>query len=110
MIRALFCAALIAGAGVAPAALAEGDVERGRLKAQTCMGCHGAPGLRNAYPGYRVPKLGGQHPEYIVAALQAYRSKLRYHPTMRAQAADLSDEDMTDIAAYFSSLKKIGAE
>ena len=110
MIRALFCAALIAGAGIVPMAMAAGDMEKGRLHAQTCMGCHGAPGMRNAYPGYRVPKLGGQHPEYIVAALQSYRSKLRSHPTMRAQAAGLSDEDMADIAAYFSSLKKIGAE
>jgi cytochrome c553 len=110
MIRALICAALLAGAGIAPAVMAEGDLEKGRLNAQTCMGCHGAPGMRNAYPGYRVPKLGGQHPEYIVAALQAYRSKLRSHPTMRAQAANLSDEDMADIAAYFSSLKKISTQ
>ena len=107
MIRALVSAALFAGWAAAPVAMAEGDVEEGRLKAQTCMGCHGAPGMRNAYPGYRVPKLGGQHHEYIVAALQAYRDELRSHPTMQAQAADLSDQDMENIAAYFSSLKKI---
>ena len=110
MIRALCCAASIALTAAAPAAMAEGDVDNGRLQSQTCMGCHGAPGMRNAYPGYRVPKLGGQHAEYLVAALQAYKNKQRSHPTMQAQAADLSDQDMADIAAYFSSLKKISTE
>ena len=115
MIRALLYTALVFSTGVcsmgySPALLAEGDVEKGRLAAQTCMGCHGAPGMRNAYPGYKVPKLGGQHPEYIVAALQGYRDLLRSHPTMQAQAADLSDEDMEDIAAYFASLKNISTE
>ena len=107
---ALFCAAVFVGSGLAQPAMAEGDVEQGRLTAQTCMGCHGAPGMRNAYPGYRVPKLGGQHAKYIVAALQAYKNNLRSHPTMRAQAADLTDEDMANIAAYFSSLKNIKIE
>ena len=110
MIRALCCAASIAITVAAPSALAEGNVDNGRLQAQTCMGCHGAPGMRNAYPGYRVPKLGGQHAEYIVAALQAYKNQLRSHPTMQAQAADLSDQDMADIAAYFASLKIISTE
>ena len=50
-----------------------------------------------------MPRVGGQHPEYIVAALRAYRSGQRDHPTMRAQAATLSDQDMQDIAAYFAS-------
>lgn len=104
---ALFCAALTVGAATTHPVMAEGDVEQGRLSAQTCMGCHGAPGMRNAYPGYRVPKLGGQHPEYIIAALQAYKKEQRSHPTMRAQAADLTDEDMANIAAYFSSLKDL---
>lgn len=106
----LLCAALLVGLGMTQSATAQGDVEKGRLTAQTCMGCHGAPGMRNAYPGYRVPKLGGQHPGYIVAALQAYKQEQRSHPTMRAQAADLTDEDMANIAAYFSSLKNINTE
>ena len=107
---AMLCAAVSVGIGITQPTMAEGDIEKGRLTAQTCMGCHGAPGMRNAYPGYRVPKLGGQHPGYIVAALQAYKNEQRSHPTMRAQAADLTDEDMADIAAYFSSLKKINPE
>jgi cytochrome c553 len=88
---------------------AAGDAETGKLRAQTCMGCHGAPGMRNAYPGYRVPKLGGQHDFYIVSALKAYKEKTRAHPTMQAQASTLTEQDMENIAAYFSSLADPGA-
>lgn len=87
---------------VAASAHAAGDVEAGRIKANTCMGCHGIPNYNNAYPTYRVPRLGGQHPEYIVAALKEYRSNNRPHPTMRAQASSLSDQDIDDIAAYLA--------
>lgn len=88
---------------IGSAAFAAGDPDAGRAKARACMGCHAIPGYSNAYPGYRVPKLAGQHPEYLVTALKAYKSGLRTHPTMRAQAADLSDSDMANIAAYFSA-------
>lgn len=84
-------------------AVAESDPERGEVLADTCMGCHGIPGYRNAYPSYRVPKLGGQHGEYLVLAMQGYRSGNRHHPTMRAQGASLTEQDMLDIAAYFTS-------
>ena len=50
-----------------------------------------------------MPRVGGQNPEYIVAALKAYKAKERSHPTMQAQAASLSEDDMKNIAAYFSS-------
>jgi len=83
---------------------AAGDIEAGELRAQTCMGCHGAPGMRNAYPAYRVPKLGGQHDFYIISTLESYQAGERAHPTMQAQAAGLSARDMEDIAAYFQSL------
>jgi len=100
----LSAALLLAAASASPLANAAGDVEKGRLSAQTCMGCHGAPGMRNAYPGYRVPKLGGQHALYLQDALKAYRAGTRAHPTMKAQAADLSDDDIANIAAYFNSM------
>ena len=80
-----------------------GDVEKGRIKANTCLGCHAVPSYTNVYPSYRVPRLAGQYAEYIVAALQAYRSGARKHATMQAQAGNLSDEDMADVAAYFAS-------
>jgi cytochrome c553 len=85
--------------------LAQGDAEAGRLKADTCMGCHGIPGYTTVYPTYHVPKLGGQHAESIVAALQAYKAGERDHDTMHAQAETLSSKDMADIAAYFASIK-----
>ncbi len=79
-----------------------GDPVHGKAISYTCLGCHGVPGYRNAYPNYSVPKLEGQHPEYLVIALQAYRAGDRSHITMHAQASSLSDQDMTDIAAYFA--------
>ncbi|MCX7072511.1 MAG: cytochrome c [Gammaproteobacteria bacterium] len=83
-------------------ASAVGDAAAGKVKAYTCYGCHGIVNYTNVYPSYHVPKLGGQHPDYIVAALKAYKSGERRHPTMTAQAANLSDQDMADIAAYLS--------
>lgn len=84
-------------------AFAEGNTEAGMEKANTCMGCHGIPGYSNAYPTYKVPKLGGQPPAYLEAALKAYRSGERPHATMHAQAAGMSDQDIADVAAYLAS-------
>lgn len=89
--------------GAAPAPLQlEADPERGRTLAYTCRGCHGVPGYRNVYPSYHVPKLGGQNADYLEIALQAYRAGSRFHQTMQAQAASLTDQDIVDIAAYFA--------
>ena len=69
-----------------------------------CAGCHGIGGYKTAFPEvYSVPKLGGQHAAYIVKALQAYKSGERSHSTMKAIAADLSDKDMADLAAYYAT-------
>lgn len=81
-------------------ALADGDPDRGRLLGYTCLGCHGIEGYRNAYPSYRVPKLGGQKPAYVEFALKAYRDETRQHHTMQAQSAPLTDRDIADIAAW----------
>ena len=86
-------------------AMAEGDVAAGKVKAETCLGCHGIPGYTNVYPTYHVPKLGGQHAAYIVDALKAYKAGQRDHETMHANAADLSEQDMKDIAAFFESIQ-----
>ena len=69
-----------------------------------CQGCHGIPDWKTAFPElYRVPKLGGQKPAYIVAALKAYKSGERDFATMRAIAADLSDADMEALARYYGA-------
>jgi cytochrome c553 len=82
-----------------------GDAAAGARKAWLCAGCHGIPGWRNAYPAYHVPKLGGQHAQYLIAALKEYKEKQRAHSTMQAIAADLSEQDMADLAAFFSGAK-----
>ncbi len=85
---------------------AAGDAETGKKIAYTCSGCHGIPFYQNTYPNYHVPRLGGQNEAYIIAALKAYRSGERSHPTMQAQAGSLSDQDMADIAAFFANFNK----
>ncbi len=96
-------AAPAAVAAATPAALQPGTAERGREKVQMCQGCHGVPGFRTAFPEvYSVPRLAGQHPEYIVKALQEYKSGERTHPSMNGIAAALSDQDMADVAAYYA--------
>jgi cytochrome c553 len=99
---AALAAAVLALSAFAPeTALADGNSEQGEQLAYTCMGCHGIAGYRNAYPSYRVPKLGGQKADYIETALKAYRDGKRPHPTMQAQGETLSDQDIADLAAYF---------
>ena len=85
----------------APAAF-NGDAKRGQDLAYTCNGCHGVPNYKNVYPTYSVPKLHGQRPEYLVAALKAYKSGERSHGTMHSQASTMSEQDMADIAKFLA--------
>ena len=94
--------ALIALVGSPLSAQAAGDAAAGKVKFDTCMGCHGIPSYTNAYPTYDVPKVGGQPAAYLEAALKAYRSGERPHATMHSQAVSMSDEDIADIAAFLS--------
>lgn len=85
-------------------AYAEGNADAGAKLNSQCEGCHGIEGWRTAFPKvYSVPKIGGQHAGYIVAALKAYQSGGRDHPTMKAIAASLSEQQMADLAAYYSA-------
>jgi cytochrome c553 len=97
-------ALLLTGALAPQSAAAEGDPERGKALSYTCLGCHGIEGYRNAYPSYRVPKLGGQKAAYLAIALRGYRDGTRAHPTMIAQASSLSDQEIDDISAYLASI------
>lgn len=85
-------------------ALAEADIEAGKSIAYSCLGCHGIEGYRNAYPSYRVPKLGGQKATYLAAALNGYKQGTRKHPTMNGQASSLSSQQIEDVSAYFATL------
>jgi cytochrome c553 len=82
-----------------------GDTARGETLSYTCTGCHGVDSAVNAYPSYHVPKLGGQNADYVEVALQGYRAGARAHDTMHAQASQLSDQDIADVAAYFASVE-----
>ncbi|PSJ17853.1 cytochrome C [Nitrosomonas supralitoralis] len=91
---------LLAFTGVSQA---EGDAAAAKDKLSMCEGCHGIPGYRTAFPtAYNVPKLGGQHAEYIVKALEGYKNGTRSHPTMNGLVQTLSQQDFADLAAYYS--------
>jgi cytochrome c553 len=81
---------------------AAGDARRGHALSYTCNGCHGVPNYKNVYPTYSVPKLYGQRPEYLVAALKAYKSGERSHGTMHSQATTMTEQDMKDVAAFLA--------
>jgi cytochrome c553 len=83
------------------------NASAGEKKAAMCIGCHSIPGYQASFPEvHKVPKLAGQSAKYLQAALAAYKSGDRKHPTMRAIAASLSEQDMADVASYYESLPK----
>jgi len=90
----------------AGAMAAEGDAKAAENKNSMCVGCHSIPGYKASFPVvYSVPMIAGQNAKYIESALQAYKKGDRNHPTMRAIAETLSDQDMADLAAYYASKK-----
>ena len=96
--------AIAALAGPASGQVA-GNAAAGHEKARMCIGCHGIAGWRTAYPEvYSVPMIYGQHSAYIIRALQGYKSGERSHPSMRAIAGSLNDQDMADLAAYYGAV------
>ena len=92
-------AALVAGASAS--VLAEGNADAAKEKAtKVCAACHGADGNSTAA---NFPKLAGQHPEYIKKQLHDFKDGKRNDPVMSAQAKTLTDQEIEDLAAYFSS-------
>jgi cytochrome c553 len=78
------------------------DAKAGEKKAAMCIGCHGIKGYQASFPEiHKVPMISGQGAKYIVASLNAYKKGERKHPTMRAIAASLSDQDMADLGAFY---------
>ncbi|WP_313317439.1 cytochrome c [Stenotrophomonas sp.] len=91
-------------AGLPAGRIAAGEhlaAAKGKATGQSCIDCHGADGNNPIDPTY--PKLGGQYGDYLAHALQAYRGGTRDHMLMTPQAKDLSDQDISDLAAYFGS-------
>jgi cytochrome c553 len=82
----------------------KGDAARGATLNASCIGCHGIPGYQSSFPEvHRVPAISGQNAKYIAAALNAYKKGERKHGTMRAIATTLSEQDIADLSAYYST-------
>ncbi len=102
MKRALLIVGAITFLGMSTVGLAKGDAVAGKAKAASCTGCHGANGEGKA-PN---PALAGKTDDQIEHALKDYKSGKRSNGVMKAFASKLSEQDMENIAAYYSSLKK----
>ncbi|ABI56423.1 c-type cytochrome [Alkalilimnicola ehrlichii MLHE-1] len=100
MFRKMIVSVAVGGALLASGAAVAGDPERGEQLATTCFACHGAQG-RNDSPQY--PQLAQQNEEYILIQLQNFQDGSREDPLMSPQAAQLTEQDKKDLAAYFTA-------
>ena len=99
--KKLLTIALALLAGTTPPAIAQ-DAKAGEGKVAMCIGCHAIPGYQASFPEiHKVPMIAGQGAKYIAASLNAYKKGERKHPTMRAIAGSMSEQDMADVAAYY---------
>ena len=95
--------AYISSGNLAQAQDIKGDAANGKAKNAMCIGCHGIVGLQASFPEiHKVPKISGQSGAYIVAALQAYKNGDRKHPPMRGIAKSLTEQDIHDLAAFYT--------
>jgi cytochrome c553 len=98
------CMTLAMWGGAAQAELTP-NLDAAKTKVAMCIGCHGIQGYQASFPEvHKVPMISGQGAKYIISALSAYKKGDRKHPTMRGIADSLSDQDMADVAAYYSTL------
>ena len=92
----------LAATGLSHAQNIQGDAKAGAGKVDMCIGCHGIVGYQASFPEvYKVPKISGQGAKYLSNALTAYRAGERKHPSMRAVADSLTDQDIADVSAYY---------
>lgn len=107
---AFFTAMLGCSVSALAQAAPAGNAAAGEKKVDMCIGCHNIPHYQASFPEiYKVPMIAGQNADYIVAALTEYKKGERKHPTMRAIATSLSEQDMADVAAYYTQLGKADA-
>lgn len=105
IVRSVVAAATFSAAALsAQAQGVTGSAEAGQKKAEMCIGCHGIQGYQNSFPEiHKVPKISGQSDKYIVSALTAYKKGDRKHPSMRGIAGSLTEQDMADLAAFYTA-------
>ena len=96
LIKLVFAVSLFV---VSVGVIAAGNIEAGKEKSASCVACHGKAGI-SASPLY--PIIAGQHEDYLVRVLHAYKSGARTNLMMKGMVGGLSDEDIADLAAYFS--------
>jgi cytochrome c553 len=102
--RLLLTSGLALAGFTAQADEAKGNAAAANAKVWLCVGCHSIPEYRADYPlVYKVPMIGGQNAAYIASSLAAYKKGERKHPTMRAVAGSLSDQDMADLGEYYAA-------
>ena len=102
--RLLLAAGLALAGSAAQAEEVKGNAAAANAKVWLCVGCHSIPEYRADYPlVYKVPMIGGQNAAYIASSLAAYKKGERKHPTMRAIAGSLSDQDMADLGEYYAA-------
>ena len=102
--------ALLVLAGLAHGAVAAdaivGNAKAAESKNAQCIGCHGIAGYKAGYPEvFSVPMIAGQSVKYIENALNEYKKGERKNLSMRGVAMSLSDQDIADLAAYYSQKK-----
>ncbi len=98
--RPLFLIVLLAGLFGAHPVSAAGDAKAGKEASVVCASCHGVDGNKTLDNSY--PKLAGQYADYTIKVLEDYRSGARSNLVMKAQAANLKDEDIRNIAAWYA--------
>ncbi|NMM76625.1 cytochrome c4 [Acidovorax sp. SRB_14] len=99
----IFALAVASVTALSHAQEVKGDAKAGEQKVAMCIGCHGIVGYQSSFPEvYKVPMISGQSANYISAALHAYQKGERRHPTMRAIADSLTEQDIADVAAYYA--------
>jgi cytochrome c553 len=108
LLTSVFAIIVASVTSIAVAQEIKGNPDAGKTKAAMCIGCHGIVGYQASFPEvYKVPMISGQGAKYISNALLAYQKGDRKHPTMGAIAASLSEQDMADLAAYYSQHGKV---
>jgi cytochrome c553 len=104
LLTAVFALAVACVTAASSAQEIKGDAAAGAKKVSMCIGCHGIPEYKASFPEvYEVPKIAGQSADYLMAALNEYKTGDRKFPTMRAIAGSLSEQDIADVAAYYST-------
>lgn len=96
-----YCLLSVFSVSLNMAAYAAGDITKGKSKASSCVGCHGANGVGLSE---EFPNLAGQKQAYLMKQLNAFKNSTRVNPTMKAMTASLSDNDILNLSAYYASL------